>query len=437
MTCHPTLHNHHRTPLTISTRRGLLKTSLSAALGGVLGPTVAGAFAGETGQQHHSDKSVILLWLEGGPFQTDTFDPKHSSDEKLGYRYRPMSTSSIDLEIASSMPLLAAEGRELAVIRSMVSREFDHSPAQYYMHTGWRGTGALQAPSIGSIVSHELGPQAGAGLPAFVSIGTAGYPAGYFGSAHQPTVVWDPEQPPENLGLPAGVSTEAFDRRLSYLKQLEAGDSTRSFANRFRLGREEAVRFMRSKHRSAFDLSLESESSRDGYGRTKFGDGCLLARRLVESGVRFVQVRQTGPVPTGYDTHSDHYKVHDPMVRDLDRGMSRLITDLKLRGMLESTVVIAAGEFGRTPTINGNQGRDHWTKGFSIAIAGGGFRGGCSYGSMNATGREIDEHPVSVPDFLATICHAIGIDHHKEYVDDFNRPIKLVDEGEVITGILG
>lgn len=436
MKCEPVHHSQHRTPLTVSTRRGTLKASLSTALGLTLAPTVASAFSGDSEQRNHSDKSVILLWLEGGPFQTDTFDPKSSSDDKLAYKYRPMSTSSLDLEIASSMPLLAACGDELAVIRSMVSLEFDHSPAQYYMHTGWRGTGALQAPAIGSVVSHELGAQAGAGLPAFVSIGTAGYPAGYFGSAHQPTIVWDPGQPPENLGLPKGVSQQTLDRRLNYLKALESGQSAQKLASRFRLGRQEAVRFMRSTHRGAFDLALESEKSRDGYGRTKFGDGCLLARRLVESGVRFVQVRQTGIVPTGYDTHSDHYRVHDLLVQDLDRSMSALIEDLRLRGMLDSTVVIAAGEFGRTPTINSNLGRDHWTKGFSVAIAGGGFRGGCTYGSMTANGREIDENPVSVPDFLATICHAIGIDHHKEYVDDFDRPIKLVDEGQVITDIL-
>ena len=402
-----------------------------------MGPTLLSAFAGEAGRRHDSRKSVILLWLEGGPFQTDTFDPKKSSDEKLGYRYRPMSTSSPDLEIAESLPLLATQGRDLTVIRSMVSVEADHSPAQYYMQTGWRGTGSLQAPAIGSIVSHELGSQPGGDLPAFVSIGTAGFPSGYLGPAHRPTVVWDPEQPPENLGLPAGVSAEILARRLRYLEALEAGGTPGKFADRFRAGRAEAVRFMRAKNRSAFDLSHEPEKHRDGYGRTKFGDGCLLARRLVEAGVRFVQVRQTGDHPAGYDTHENHYKVHDPLIRELDRGMSQLIVDLKQRGMLESTVVIAAGEFGRTPTINGDQGRDHWIKGFSIAIAGGGFRGGCAYGSMNATGQEIDTNPVRVPDFLATLCHAIGIDHHKEYVDDFKRPIKLVDEGVMISDILG
>ncbi|MCH2210596.1 MAG: DUF1501 domain-containing protein [Fuerstiella sp.] len=418
------------------TRRGMLNVSLSTAVGTIIGPTLSRAFAGDTIGGHDSGKSVILLWLEGGPFQTDTFDPKKSSDQKLGYRYRPISTSSPDLEIAGSLPLLASQGAELTVIRSMVSLEFDHSPAQYYMQTGWRGTGAIQAPSIGSIVSHELGAQPGADLPAFVSIGTGGFPAGYFGPTYQPTVVWDPEQPPENLGLPSGVTPETFSRRLRYLKALENGDASRTFSDRFRIGREEAVRFMRSRHRSAFDLTREPPGIRDGYGRTTFGNGCLLARRLVEAGVRFVQVRQTGDDPIGYDTHENHYKIHDPLIRVLDRGMSSLIRDLKLRGMLDSTVVIAAGEFGRTPTINSNQGRDHWTKGFSIAVAGGGFRGGCSWGSMNDTGQELDSDPVSVPDFLATLCHAIGIDHTKEYVDDFKRPIRLVDEGHVIHDIL-
>ena len=436
MTCQSDYHRLGRAPLTMMTRRGMFNVSLSTAVGAMMGPTLSSAFAGGATGGYGAGKSVILLWLEGGPFQTDTFDPKNSSDDKLGYRYRPVSTSSPDLEIAESLPLLAAQGTELTVIRSMVSLEFDHSPAQYYMQTGWRGTGAIQAPAIGSIVSHELGAQPGADLPAFVSIGTGGFPAGYFGTAHQPTVVWDPEQPPENLGLPLGVAPETFARRLRYLKALEDGDPTRAFADRFRTGREEAVRFMKSRHRSAFELAREPVQIRDSYGRTKFGDGCLLARRLVEAGVRFVQVRQTGDDPIGYDTHENHYKVHDPLIQVLDRGMSRLISDLKLRGMLDSTVVIAAGEFGRTPTINSNQGRDHWTKGFSIAVAGGGFRGGCSWGSMNDTGQELDSDPVSVPDFLATLCQAIGVDHTKEYVDDFKRPIKLVDEGHVISDIL-
>ena len=188
---------------------------------------------------------------------------------------------------------------------------------------------------------------------------------------------------------------------------------------------------MRSKYRTAFDLTQESDSLRDAYGRSKFGQGCLLARRLVEVGVRFVQV-----LHDNFDQHIDHYPKQEDLMRELDNGMAHLIADLKFRGLLDSTAIVATGEFGRTPKMNKNKGRDHWVNGYSVAVAGGGFKEGYAYGKTTPDGSDIDKNPVTIPDFMATLCHTLGIDPEREYLDQFNRPIKLVDDGQVIENLL-
>ncbi len=434
--CIPDPHALHRSPLTLVTRRGAIKASMGTALGALLGPTLPSAFAGtdrsEVGRAGR--KSVILLWLEGGPCQQDSFDPKTSTDDRFGYIFRPMPTTSPEVQLSSCLPRLARQGHELCIVRSMISPENEHSQAQYFMQTGWRITGTLKAPAIGSIVARELGTESEIGLPAFVSIGTPGFPAGYFGPAYRPTVVWDPNAPPENLGLPQGVSPETFGRRLQLLQSVEEGRPPSTLGGRFHSGRDAALRLMRSEHLSAFDLSREPQNVLDAYGKSKFERGCLLARRLVESGVRFVQVRHGEH--GGYDTHVKHYPAHEHLLREFDGAMAQLLDDLKVRGLLDSTVVIAAGEFGRTPTVNGQKGRDHWLKGWSLAVAGGGFRGGFVYGKTEESGMDVAMDPVTVPDFMATLCHAIGIDPEKEYHDDLGRPNKLVDDGNVIRELL-
>jgi uncharacterized protein (DUF1501 family) len=434
--CTPAFHSAHGTPLTLTTRRGALKASMGTALGALLGPTLSSVFGG-TGQTEvgrTGRKSVILLWLEGGPCQQDSFDPKTSIDPKYGYIFRPIRTTSPEVQLASCLPRLARHGDDLCVVRSMISPEFEHSQAQYFMQTGWRITGTLKAPAIGSIVARELGTETEIGLPPFVSIGTAGFSAGYFGPAYRPTIVWDPNAPPENLGLPQDVSLDSFQRRLRLLQSVEEGRPQGSLGRRFQGGRDAALRFMRSEHLAAFDLSREPQAVREAYGETRFERGCLLARRLVESGVRFVQVRHGEHA--GYDTHAKHYPAHEHLLREFDGGMAQLLSDLKARGLLESTVVIATGEFGRTPKINANQGRDHWLRGWSLAVAGGGFRGGFVYGKTTKSGGDVAQDPVSVPDFMATLLHTIGVQPEKEYYDDLGRPNKLVDDGNVVHDLL-
>lgn len=429
-------HVTHGSPLNLLTRRGAIKTSVGTALASLLGPTLPSAFAGAGSSSvgRTGRKSVILLWMEGGPCQQDSFDPKTAADDKLRYIFPPISSTAAEVQLSSCMPNLARHGQDLCVVRSMISPEFEHSQAQYYVQTGWRITGTLKAPAIGSIVARELGTEADIGLPPFVSIGTPGFSSGYFGPAYRPTVVWDPNEPPENLGLPKNVSSEIFARRLDLLKSVEEGRAPSPLGHRYHSGRDAALRFMRSKHLSAFDLTRESATTLEAYGQTRFERGCLLARRLVESGVRFVQVRHGEH--GGYDTHEKHYPAHENLLREFDGAMAQLLNDLKVRGLLESTVVLAMGEFGRTPKVNGSQGRDHWLKGWSLAVAGGGFRGGYVYGKTTYTGDDVARDPLSVPDFLATLCHTIGIDFNREYHDDLGRPIKLVDDGKVVQELL-
>lgn len=435
MNRHRLPHATHMTPLSLLTRRGALNVSVGTALGALLDPITARALSGKDAAATPSnDKSVILLWLNGGPHQNDSFDPKQPGS-KLATKFKPASTAVPGMMFAECLPQLAKQAKHLAVIRSMVGEEIEHNLAQYHVQTGWRNTGPIQAPAMGSIVAHELGPLAmqrasADGIPSFVSIAHTGYHAGYLGPAFQPVYVADPNRRPENLDLPQGISGDVFRKRLQLLKSMEQTNHTR-FASQFRDGRQSAVAFMNSRNRGAFDLNQEDNAVRDAYGRTTMGQGCLLARRLVEVGVRFVQINQGG-----YDTHSNHYPNQENLLRDLDKAMSKLIVDLEQRGLLKHTVVIAAGEFGRTPKMNPNKGTDHWFNGYSLAVAGGGFQGGAIYGSTPPDGNGVSDNPVTIPDFMATLMQAIGVNPEKEYHDNFDRPIKLVDDGRIIQELL-
>ena len=432
---HQISHTTHHAPLSVVTRRGALKISVGTALGALLNPATRSTLCAEDSPPATAnDKAVILLWLNGGPHQHDSFDPKESNCE-LATKFKPIATTVPGMQFAECLPALAQQAKHLAVIRSMVGEEIEHNLAQYHVQTGWRNTGPIQAPAMGSIVAHELGPLAmqrasADGIPSYVSIAHEGYSCGYFGPAFQPVYVADPNRPPENLDLPPGITRDVFRERLEFLKALEKNRQTR-FANQFRAGRQGAVAFMNSKNRVAFDLDKEAGDVRDAYGRNSLGQGCLLARRLVEAGVRFVQINQSG-----YDTHSNHYPAQENLLRDLDKSMSKLIVDLEQRGLLQDTVVIAAGEFGRTPKMNPNKGTDHWFNGYSLAVAGGGFQGGSIYGVTPPDGNGVSENPVTIPDFMATLMHAIGINPEKEYHDSFNRPIKLVDDGKILTDLM-
>lgn len=384
-------------------------------------------------------KSCILLWMDGGPSHKDTFDLK--PDSKGAGEFKPIKTSAAGVEISEHLPKLAKLMHHGALVRGMSSPEGAHQRAKYNLHTGYReGQGGLTYPSLGSITAAELG-RSNATVPNFVSIGGRGFGSGFLGPKYQPLLVQDPVRGVEDLK--ALVSDNQFARRMGLLQQMETAFHSEYRADvvtDHKTTYERAVTLMKSAEAKAFDLSLESAAARGRYatgagttqkgaraGNARFGDGVLMARRLVEVGVPFVEVSLNG-----WDTHLDNWTRVAANSAQVDAAMSALITDLKDRGLLDSTLVVWMGEFGRTPHINtrgAKPGRDHYPKAWSLAMFGGGIHGGQVIGKTDKEGATVVERPVSPGDFLATVCELMGIDHTKENEAANGRPIRIVDKG--------
>src|SRR5947209_2304811 len=396
--------NSRRTELS---RRAFLRFSAAgAALTSMSGwLDLMAAHAAGSGVKH---KSCILLWMEGGPSQKDTFDMKPGTPD--AGEFRPIATAVPGIQISEHFPRFARQTQHAAIVRSMRTPEGAHARAKYYMHTGYReGVGGLNYPSLGALTSQALGVP-DFPLPNFVSVGTNVYGAGYLGARHQPLIVTDPNRGVANLA-PLG-DMQQFGQRLGLLEDLDAGFARVKQAPVIvdrRTTYQRAVTLMQSREAKAFDLSLEPAASRAAYGRTKFGDGCLLARRLVEVGIPFVEVFQGG-----WDTHANNFPQVKKLSQEVDPAMSTLIDDLKQRGLLDSTLVIWMGEFGRHPAItskNGNTaGRQHYPRAWTTVLAGGGIKAGQVIGKTDQEGAEIIERKVTGPDFLATVCKILGID---------------------------
>ncbi|MEX2306850.1 MAG: DUF1501 domain-containing protein [Pirellulales bacterium] len=377
--------------------------------------------------------ACILLWMGGGPSQFETFSPK--PDHENGGETKAISTNVPGIQIADTLPHVAKVMDQLAIIRSMTSKEGSHPRASFLLHHGYLPMGGVKFPTLGSQVAHQIGKPA-FDLPSFVRIGgrraDAGG-AGFLGVDYDPFVLQNPERPPENT-QPA-TRDERYARRLELLERLEADfgsvEGADIVADHRKLIRKSSDMIL-SPRMGAFDLTDESDSMRDAYGRTQFGAGCLLARRLVEAGVTFVEVNLEG-----WDTHDDNFNRTAQRNEMIDQPMAQLVTDLRSRGMLERTLVIWMGEFGRTPRINARAGRDHYPRAFNISLAGGGIRGGRVVGETDVGGVEVTERPVTVPDLFRTVYTALGIDADHENMSRIGRPIKLVDGGEVIRELLG
>jgi hypothetical protein len=305
------------------------------------------------------------------------------------------------------------------------------------MHTGYIPSGSVKYPTLGSIVASELGDP-NFDLPHFVHIAGGGplmnagnIGSGFLGMNVAPFVVANPQRMPSNVELPRTVADDRFVRRLGMLQKLEEEFSQAGGAPRVEEHKvlyQNAARMVRSPRLKAFDVSQESEQVRDRYGRTPFGQGCLLARRLVEQGVTFVEVGSFG-----WDTHADNFNRVSQLRTSVDPAFGALVTDLKERGMLDKTLVIWMGEFGRTPRINEERnGRDHFPRAFTAALAGGGVRGGQVIGATNAEGTDIADRPVTVPDLFCSFCHALQINPRKENISGLGRPIKIVDGGQPV-----
>jgi uncharacterized protein (DUF1501 family) len=376
--------------------------------------------------------ACILLFMRGGPSQFETFDPKPGTSN--GGPTQAIDTAASGIQIAEGWERVAKVMNEIAVIRSMTNREGEHQRATYQLHTGYVPAGTVKYPTLGSIVAAELGPQ-GFDLPHFVSVGnratTIG--SGFLGMSVAPFVVGNPTQMPANVTLPQGVTARRFDRRLGLLEQIEgdfaeAGGGPRVADHKSVVGN--AAQMVRSPRLKAFDLTQEKDDVRDRYGRSPFGQGCLLARRLVEQGVTFVEVESNG-----WDTHVDNFGRVKSLAGQVDPAFASLLSDLKERGLLERTLVIWMGEFGRTPKINtrgDKPGRDHYPRAFSVSLAGAGIKGGQVIGSTSSDGTDVKDRPVGVPDLFCTFYQALKINPRKENMSTLGRPIKLMDKGTAI-----
>jgi hypothetical protein len=407
------------------TRRDALK--LAAA--GVTGFCMSGwinVLAARAAQTKVKHKSCVLLWMAGGPSHKDTFDLKPGT--KDGGTFKEIDTAVSGVKISEHFPQFAKRMKDAAIIRGMSTGEGAHGRASYNMHTGYReGQGGVVYPSIGSIVSKELSDPESP-MPSFVSVGNRSYGAGFLGARYHPLVVGDPRRGVENMR--PFVSEGAFDDRVDLLADMEKAferDYDAAAANAHRTTYQRAVSLMKSKEAKAFDLTQEKDSVRKAYGDTRFGEGCLLARRLIEVGVSFVEVTLGG-----WDTHQNNFDRVKQLSQQVDPAMSSLIGDLKDRGLLDSTLVIWMGEFGRTPKINARgdkPGRDHYPRAWSTVLAGGGLKGGQVIGKTDKEGAAVVERKVNTLDFMATVCSILGINYDKHNRTPNNRPVRIVDKG--------
>ncbi len=373
-------------------------------------------------------RAMILLWMQGGPSQLETFDPKPGTEN--GGETKAIDTAVPGIQIAHTWTETAKVMNDLAIIRSMTNKEGQHDRATYQLHTGYIPAGSVRHPGLGSNIARELsaGPQE---IPSVVGIGqnrqgTVG--AGFLGVDYEPFQVNDPNRMPDNVVT--GTNEARFNRRLGLLGKLETEFAQRggeTVVENHRRLYDKASKLVLSPKTKAFDLSQEPASLRSEYGDNEFGRGCLLARRLIESGVTFVEVRHGN-----WDTHQDNFENTTRLSGQVDPGFAALIRDLKTRGLLDTTLVAWMGEFGRTPKVNPRGGRDHYPRVFNAVLAGGGVKGGQVIGASTKDGSAVDHDPVEVPDLFCSICHSLGVNPAKENMSPLGRPMKIVDGGKVV-----
>lgn len=379
-------------------------------------------------------QSVIYLFLRGGMSHIDTLDPKPG--RRTQGPVTAIETRADGVLLGQYFAKLAEQMDKVCIVSSMSSRQGAHAQAQYLMRTSFEKRGTIQHASLGAFAQHLAGRR-NPNLPGHVLIGGGGDmpSAGFLPPEFQALPIGDPAAGLQNAALPRGIDDNRFRRRLERLQQLDqafaANHGQREVAAYGEMYAE-AIRLMRSSDLAAFDIGRESAALRAAYGDTDFGAGCLLARRLVEHGVRFVEV-----ISDGWDTHADNFDRLGDLVPPVDQGLSALLADLEARGLLEDTMVVLATEFGRTPDIDQDNGRNHYPKAFSCLLAGGGVRGGQRFGQTDADGREVISDPVSIQDFNATIAHALGLPLDHVVTSPSGRPFRVADKGQPITEIFG
>lgn len=425
------MNNHEFNKQDELTRRQIMVNAARAYLGVTVAPLLGGSLAtgaiGATKKASGPGKlaeHVIFLNMSGGMSHLDTFDPKPKNKEVAG----PVETitTSGDYELSQYLPETAKIADRACVIRSMSSKQGAHDQGQYLLHRSYSPRGTIVHPAIGSwIVRHKK--RKNSTLPGFVTVGTnpKNASAGFFGAEFQGVPLGRPDEGLKDSKRANTVSEEDFTRRLAIADALNKGfhekfksPDVKSYESLY----DEATKLMKSEDLKAFDIALEPSKTRAMYGKDRFSQGCLLARRLVEVGVRFIEVGLGG-----WDTHYDNFTAVEARAAILDKGFATLVKDLEEKGLLDSTLVVIGTEFGRTPHIvtEHSNGRDHHPACFSAVMAGAGVRGGTTYGQSDKEGRRPAENGVSVQDFNATIGYGLGIDTHKILHSPSGRPFRM------------
>ena len=411
-------------------RRALMKGALGTAAGGVVmnwgGLTHTPALAREAQEKR---THCILLWMNGGASQFETFDMKPG--RPTGGPFRPIASNVPGIQVCELMPKMAQRMDQVAVIRSMKTSEVDHPGGIYLMHTGYRPAANVRFPELGAVVAKYQGLDA-ADLPNFVKVSSQGDAgAGFLGPRYQPFGIGSEGSLPTFSVSNTEPAREKKRHDLrAFVEDRFAAETKSEVAKMHREAYEAARRLQ--KARDAFKIDSEWTKYRDLYGDSQFGKRCLLARKLVESGVAFVEVGQSS-----YDSHADNFQWHKGLVPPMEHAWAGLLTDLKDRGLLDRTLVVWTGEIGRTPQINNRAGRDHFVRCWSTALAGCGIKGGQAYGASDADGKEVKDNPVTEGDFFATIYRALGIDPTTENFAGV-RPIPLAPFGsKVVRSLLG
>lgn len=427
------------------TRRTLLRVG-SLALGGL---TLADllrsrASAGNTAAQLR-ETAVIQIFMGGGPSHIDLYDMKPDAPAEIRGEFRPISTSIPGIQVCEHLPHLARAIKHVAIVRSVSHATASHLPASHWMMTGYQPSSATTSninPSLGAVVGRTRGPNV-AGMPAYVSVPRRQLlgASAYLGPAYNP---FTPESDPnsekfavQNLNFPLGMNVERLQDRQSLLRQFDrmrADVDTRGQFTGLDKFSHEALEIISSRRaQNAFDLNREDSKTRDRYGRTSAGQGCLLARRLVEAGVTFVTVLSGGE----WDTHVDNFAtLKNKSLPPVDRAIATLVSDLAERGLDRRVMVLITGEFGRTPTINPQAGRDHWPGAFSVLFAGGGLKVGQVIGATDNRAAYPVTRPYTPGDVLSTVYNFLDIDTSQEFVDRSGRPIRILPEGQPIAELI-
>ncbi len=419
------LWNNNFTPYGM-TRRHFMKHAAGASA--LVGSSLAmgNTFRVHADELKRNHKSAILLWMGGGPATIDLWDLKPGTS--TGGPFRPISTTG-DVQICEHLPQIAKQMHNLSIVRSMSTREADHNRGRYYMHTGFVPNPSIEHPSYGAVISHELMEnRTDLDIPPFISVGGASEGPGFLGMAWAPFSV---SSDGRIRNLEMGLSDARLVQRMKTLDAIERGFIAQ---NRGPAGEDhmkilqKTFNLMTSQQMDAFKVQSEPEAVRERYGDTAFGRGCLMARRLVEVGVPFIEVDLGG-----WDNHTGiHNTLQNQRLPVLDQAMSALVEDLEQRELLKDTAIIWMGEFGRTPTINGGAGRDHWARSWSVVVGGGGMQGGLAVGETDAEGRSVITEPYSAEDLMATVCQGLGISLETTYQSKSGRPMKIANGGKVI-----